>query len=135
MIIVIIFNCDWDRVFFALHSVHQNAYFELSKTDFGRKKIIFFIKLFWPFWFGGSKSYPKWKKLDIFFLKKVLKFGGKKEQEKRWQKFLHHMSCYRDSVLQGANSCWIVRKTMTQSLTMLFVRQPWLHRVSKIWIF
>ena len=47
--------------YFVLHSVHQDAYFELSKSTI-RQFFRFFTIRGDPFYLGWSKGYPEWKK-------------------------------------------------------------------------
>ena len=57
--------------FFALHSVHQNAPFELSKSAF--RHFLQFFSLNDPYDFGVVKSYTKWNKWSKKNPKKNLK--------------------------------------------------------------
>ena len=73
--------------FFALHSVHQNPFFELSKSTF-RQFFWFFTLRGVPCDFGVVKSYTKLKKWVNKIPPKKSKILDQIEQENGWYKFL-----------------------------------------------
>ena len=58
--------------FFVLHSVHQDASFELSKTAFWRIFRFFFYHKWGPFWFRGVKINLSW--FIVFLQSKLTMF-------------------------------------------------------------